>query len=167
MSVGNKQYVFLELVKELTWWLLSAVVAAGIMYPLITKLHYNAVWINGAMLVIALTYFRWAIYLRTIYVLRSKWVRFALIVFNINFFVFVLRKMQGFMHIYDSYTLDAMGMPLRPLKPEEIDPLFRYFFDEINFTCVACMALAVALSIRMVLVHWQTAHHRLNAGNEE
>ncbi|MCW3127574.1 MAG: hypothetical protein JWO03_3232 [Bacteroidetes bacterium] len=167
MSAGNRQYVFLEIMKEVLWWLISAVIAGAVMYPLITKLHYKEVWTNGALLVIALTYFRWAIFLKDIYILRSKWVRFILIVFNVNFFVFVLRSMQGFMHIYDSYTLDAMGTPIRPLKPEDIDPLFRYFFDEINFTCVACMALAVALTVRIVLSHWKTAHHRLNAGNEE
>ena len=167
MSEVNKQYVFLELFKELLWWLLSAVIATAIMFPLISKLHYKVMWINGALLIIAMTFFRYAVFLRTTFVLRPKWIKFIVVVFNINFFVFVLRKMQSFMYIYDSYTLDAMGTPIRPLRPEQVDPLFRYFFDEINFTCVACMALAVALSVRIVLSYWKTAHTRLNAGNEE
>lgn len=167
MGANNKQYVFLEIVKELVWWLISAVIAAAVMYPLTSKLHYNVLWLNGAFLVIALTYFRYAILLRTTYVLRSKWVRFLLVVFNINFFVFVLRKMQGFMYIYDSFTLDAMGTPIRPLTAEEVDPLFRYFFDEINFTCVACMVLAVALTLRIIAAHWGSAYQRLNAGSEQ
>ena len=167
MSEVNKQYVFLELFKELVWWLISGVIATVVMYPLISKLHYKEVWINGALLVIALTYFRYAIFVRTTFVLKPKWIRIALIIFNVNFFIFVLRKMQGFMYIYDSFTLDAMGTPIRPLAPEQVDPLFRYFFDEINFTCVACMVLTVALSLRILFSHWQTAHMRLNAGNEE
>ena len=163
----NKQYIFLELFKELVWWLISAVIATAVMYPLIIKLHYKEVWTNGALLVISLTYFRYAIFVRTTFVLKPKWVRIALIIFNVNFFIFVLRKMQGFMYIYDSFTIDAMGTPIRPLTPEQVDPLFRYFFDEINFTCVACLALTVALSLRILFSHWQKAHLRLNAGNEE
>ena len=167
MSGVNKQEVFLEILKELLWWGISVIIAVLVMYPLTSKLHYKPLWINGAFIVIALTYFRYAVLLKSTYILRSKWVRFLLIVVNINFFIFVLRKMQGFMYIYDSFSLDAMGTPIRPLAPEEVDPLFRYFFDEINLTCVACMALAVALSVRMVLSHWNTARVRLNAGNEE
>ena len=167
MSERNKQHIILEILKELLWLGISTIIAVLVMYPLTSKLHYKAVWINGALLVIAITYFRYAIFLKSIYIIRSKWVRFTLIVINVNFFIFVLRKMQSFMYIYDSFTLDAMGTPIRPLLPEQVDPLFRYFFDEINFTCVACMAMAAVLSVRIVLSHWQTAHVRLNAGHEE
>jgi hypothetical protein len=167
MSESNRQYIFLEIVKELIWWIISAVVATAIMLPLISKLHYKPMWINGTLIVIALTYFRYCVFLRTTYILQWKWVRFALVVFNVNFFVFVLRKMQSFMYLYDSFTLDAIGTPLKTLAPEDVDPLFRYFFDEINLTCVAAMSLSIVLIIRIIMAHWKTAYMRLNAGSEE
>ena len=164
---SNRQYVLLEIAKELLWWMLSAILALVVMYPLISTLHYKPIWLNGALLVVAFTYFRYAVFLRTVWALRSKYVRVALVIFNINFFIFVLSRMQSFMHIYDSFSLDAMGTPIRAMKPEDVDPLFRYFFDEINFTCVACLVLAAALSVRIIIAHWNTAHLRLNAGSEE
>ncbi len=167
MSPSRTQYILLEVAKELLWWLLSAVVAVIIMLPLTSKLHFKPFWINGAFIVVALTYFRYSVFLKTTFVLRPVWVRFIIAVFNINFFVYVLRRLQEFMHIYDSFTVEAMGTPVRPLAPEEVDPLFRYFFDEINLACVACLSLSVVLIVRMVAVYWSSARLRLNAGSEE
>lgn len=125
------------------------------------------IWLNGLFLVVGLTYFRYAIMLRTVYVLRSKWVRFALLIFNINFFVFVLRQEQRFMTIYDSFALADIGTPLRPLPLEDVDRLFRYFYTEINFAVVVCLAMIAVLTVRFVLAYWKTAYVRLNAGQEE
>ena len=167
MSTSRTQYILLEVAKELLWWLLSAVVAVIVMLPLTSKLHFKPFWINGAFIVTALTYFRYSVFLKTTFVLRPVWVRFLLAVININFFVYVLRRLQEFMHIYDSFTIEAMGTPVRPLAPEEVDPLFRYFFDEINLACVACLVLSVVLIVRMVVSYWSSARLRLNAGGEE
>lgn len=167
MSRGGTQYILLEVAKEILWWLLSAVVAVIVMLPLTSKLHFKPFWINGALIVMALTYFRYSVLLKTTFVLRPAWVKFLLAVFNINFFVYVLRRLQEFMHIYDSFTIEAMGTPIRPLAPEEVDPLFRYFFDEINLACVACLSLSVVLVIRMIATYWNSARLRLNAGSEE
>jgi len=142
-------------------------IAYALMYPIIRLVDYSMIWLNGLFLVVGLTYFRYAIMLRTIYVLRSKWVRFALLIFNINFFVFVLRQEQRFMTIYDSFAMADIGRPLRPLPLEEVDRLFRYFYTEINFTVVLCLAMIAVLTVRFVLAYWQTAYLRLNAGHEE
>lgn len=165
--IGNKQIVVLEIVKEILWLCISIVIALAMMYPIIRVVHYNMIWLNGLFLVVGLTYFRYAIMLRTVYVLRSKWVRFSLFLFNINFFVFVLRQEQRFMTIYDSYTVEDLGRPIRPISLEQTDQLIRYFFNEINFTVVACLGMIAVLSVRFVLAYWKTAHLRLNAGSEE
>lgn len=166
--VNNKQIVILEVFKESLWFCISAVIAFALMFPIYTKVHYNQIWLNGLFLILAFTYFRYAITLRTVYVLRSKWVRAALLLFNINFFIFVLRQEQHFMTIYDSYTIDDLGLPVHPpLALEQVDQLFRYFFTEINFAVVACLAMIVALSVRFVLSYWKTAYMRLNAGDEQ
>jgi c-di-AMP phosphodiesterase-like protein len=125
------------------------------------------IWLNGLFLVVGLTYFRYAIMLRTVYVLRNKWVRAILLLFNINFFVFVLRQEQRFMTIYDSFTVEDLGTPIKSLTLEQVDQLIRYFFNEINFTVVACEAMIVVLSVRFVIAYWKTTYLRLNAGNEE
>jgi hypothetical protein len=163
----STQLVVLEIVKEIIWLVISAVIAAALMYPIIRLVHYNMIWLNGLFLIIAFTYFRYAIMLKNVYVLRSKWVRFFLFLFNINFFVFVLRQEQHFMTIYDSYTVEELGTPIRPITLEQTDQLIRYFFTEINFTVVACLGMIAALSVRFVLAYWKTGYLRLNAGDEE
>lgn len=166
--VNNKQIVLLEIVKELLWLLISIAIAAALMFPIYSKVHYNQIWLNGLFLVLAFTYFRYAITLRTVFVLRNKWIRAGLLLFNINFFVFVLRQEQRFMTIYDSYTLDELGLPLHPpLTPEEVYPLLKYFSTEINFAVVACLGMIVALSVRFIWAYWKTAYLRLNAGAED
>jgi hypothetical protein len=164
---NNKQIVTLEILKEILWLCISVLIAFVLMYPITSRVHYSMLWLNGLFLVVGMTYFRYAIMLRTVYVLRSKWVRFLILLFNLNFFVFVLRQEQNFMTIYDSYTIDDLGKPIHPLPLEQVDQLFRYFFTEINFAVVACLGMTAALSIRFVLSYWKTAHVRLNAGDEE
>ena len=164
---NKTQILILEILKELLWFSVSFLAALAVMYPLFSKVHYSMIWMNGLILIIALTYFRYAITLRTVFVLRSKWVRFLLFLFNINFFVYVLRQEQKFMTIYDSYTLDDLGKPIHPMALEDADRLMRYFFNEINFTVVFCLGMIVALSIRFIQSYWRTARKRLNAGDEE
>jgi hypothetical protein len=165
---NTKQIALLEILKELLWLCISVLIAAGLMYPIYSKVHYNQIWLNGLFLVLAFTYFRYAITLRNVYVLRNKWIRAVLLLFNINFFVFVLRQEQRFMTIYDSFTLDDLGKPIHPPLPlEQADQLFRYFFNEINFAVVACLGMIAALSVRFIWSYWKTAYQRLNAGSEE
>ena len=164
---SSKQIVILEIVKELLWLCIGMLIAFTMMYPIIRLVHYSMIWLNGLFLIVAFTYFRYAILLRTVYVLRNKWVRAGLLLFNINFFVFVLRQEQHFMTIYDSYTVEDLGMPVRAISLEQTDQLIRYFFTEINFTVVACLGMIAALSVRIIWVYWQTAYLRLNAGSEE
>jgi hypothetical protein len=165
--MANKQLVALELIKELVWWCISISIAVVVMYPITSKVNYSMLWLNGLFLVIAITYFRYAVLLKSVYVLRNKWVRFFLFLFNINFFVFVLRQQQRFMTIYDSYTIEDIGKPLHPLNLEQVYQLFKYFYNEISFTVVSCLGLIVALTVRFIWAYWQTTHLRLNAGNEE
>jgi hypothetical protein len=164
---SSKQIVVLEIVKEILWLCISALIAFTLMYPIIRIVHYSMIWLNGLFLVVGLTYFRYAILLRTVYVLSNKWVRAVLLLFNINFFVFVLRQEQRFMTIYDSYTVEDLGKAVTSISLEQTDQLIRYFFTEINFTVVFCLAMIAALSVRIVLSYWKTAYLRLNAGSEE
>ena len=71
------------------------------------------------------------------------------------------------MTIYDSYTIDDLGRPIKALSMEQIYQLFKYFYTEINFTVVMCLGMIAALSVRFVLSYWKTAYLRLNAGGEE
>lgn len=159
--------ILLELMKELLWWLIFSLIAIAVMYPITRHVQYVAIYFNGILLVIAMQYFRYAIYLRTVAVLRSKWVRFAVFVFNINFFVWVLRQQQYFMSIYDSFAIEDLGKPLHPIAAEQVYPLFQYFYSEITMAVMACLLLAVALNVRMIGAYWGSARLRLNAGDEE
>ena len=164
---SKAQLVILEVIKEVLWWLIFSIIAWCIMFPITRHVQYTARYVNGFLLVIAMQYFRYAVFLRTVAVLRSKWVRFAIFVFNINFFVWVLRQQQYFMGIYDSFSIDDLGKPLHPIALEQVYILFQYFYREITVAVMACLLLSVALCVRMIGAYWSTSRMRLNAGDEE
>jgi phosphoglycerol transferase MdoB-like AlkP superfamily enzyme len=164
---NNSQRIILEVAKELLWWLISSCIAFAIMFPIVRYLHYTQLYTNGLLLVIALTYFRYTIWLRTTAVLSSKWVRFALFVFNINLFVGVLRLQQHYMAIYDSFAIEDLGKPIHTIAQEAVYPLFLYFSREVTVAVMACLILSVALNLRMIAAYWGTSYLRLNAGDEE
>ena len=159
--------IILEIVKELLWWVIALIIAAGVMYPLYSVLAYKCLPINTLLIVVAVSYFRYAITIKSVFILRSRWVRFLLCVVNINFFVYVLRRQQAFMTIYDSYQLSDLGVPLHNLAPEREYGLFRYFYTETTFFVMACLLLSAALTARIIGSYWSTARLRLNAGDEE
>lgn len=163
----NKQIVALELAKELIWWLMSALVTAAILYPITSRVQYQMAWVNALIIFAALTFFRYAVMLRSVYVLRSKWVKFLLCIVNINFFIYVLRQQQNFLGIANTFTVEELGKPFKPMTMEDSYSLFTYFSTETTFAVVACLTLIVALIVRMILAYWGTARLRLNAGSEE
>ncbi len=163
----NKQVLLLEVIKEMVWWLITALVTAAILYPITSKVQYQMLWVNALIVFVALTYFRYAVMLRSVYVLRSKWVKFLLSVVNINFFIYVLRQQQNFLGISNSFTVQELGKPFKVMTMEDSYSLFNYFSSETTFAVVACLTLIVALTVRMVVVYWGAAHLRLNAGSEE
>jgi hypothetical protein len=167
-AAGSKQIVLLEIAKELIWLSIEVLLAAALMYPIFRLVHYSQLWLNGLFLIVGFSYFRYAINLKKVYVLRNKWVRAVLLLFNINFFVFTLRQEQNFMTIYDSFTIDDLGKAVHPpLSMEQADQLFRYFFTEINFAVVLCAGMTALLSVLFIIAYWKTAYQRLNAGSEE
>lgn len=166
--MANKYVVFiLEFFKELLWWAIAAVFAIVVMFPITRLVQYSMFWMNGLLLVLAFTYFRYVLLLNSLFILKKKWLRFLLFVANINFFVFVLRQEQRILTIYDSFALEELGKAHNKLGLDQVNILFRYFYNETTLTVVACLAFTAILSLRIIWSYWKTSYQRLNAGSEE
>jgi hypothetical protein len=164
--MSNTKPILLELLRELVWIAIATVVAILVMRPITMQLQYRLMIINGILIVLPIMYFRYAIYMRSMMILQPRWLRFFWSVVNLNLFIYILRRQQEFMGIYDSFTIADMGKPLHALSPADEGWLFQYFYTETSIAVVASLTLIVVMTIRFIWSYWQSARTRLNAGDE-
>ncbi len=157
----DKRSLVLNIIVEIIWWCIGIVIAAFIMFPLYNKMHYNFLLINGVIILLAVLYFRYILFFRQILWLRSLWFRFLLFAININLFVYLLRKEQFFMTVYDTFLISDLGVPFKPFSLSEMEKVYNYFFKEVNIALSACLVLIIVFNIRLILSYWKMAKTRL------
>jgi len=157
----NTTSLLLNILIEILWWVIGIVVAAFVMYPLYSKMDYNFLYINGLFVVLAVLYFRYIIFFKQILWLQSLWFRFILFAININLFIYLLRKEQFFMTVYDTFLIQDLGKPFHVLSLSEMEKIYNYFFQEVNIAITACMVLIIVFNIRLILSYWKMAKIRL------
>lgn len=155
----------LFIVRELLWWLIAATGACTVLMPLFLHLHYPYARINGLLWFVAILYFQYVIFFRQSTLLKPKWVRFLIVVVNLNFFIYVLRQYQFFRSMYDSFTPADLGAARHDITYTQLEFLYRYFRIETTLAAVACLLLSMAFNGRILMNYWRTAKTRLNSGD--
>ncbi|MFN8308706.1 MAG: hypothetical protein U0T73_01970 [Chitinophagales bacterium] len=160
----ENRLLLLQLARELVWWLIAAVATTVVILPIFNKVNYQYWEVNAVIVFTAILYFLYVIFYRQSLFLRPKWLRFVLFVFNLNFFVFVIRQSQFFISVYDSFTINDLGTLKSAMTFGQMERLYHYFLFETTLGVVTCLAMTAALNARMVHAYWQTAKTRLNGG---
>jgi len=156
-----RKHIWLYIVQEIVWILIALLVAAFAVFPLVMKLNYVFLVENVCFAFYAVTLVRLVVFFKSVPWLKPTWVRFLLFVVNINLFIFIVRKEQNFISIYDSFTIEDLGMPRKTLSLKEMETLYNYFYTEINLVVVTCLILILAFCARLVLSYWSLAKTRL------
>jgi len=151
----------LLLLQEIIWIVIALVISSWVVLPLYLKLNYVFIIENFLLVFYAIMLVRLVLFFRNVPWLKPTWVRFVLFIINLNLFIFITRKEQNFISIYDSFAIDDLGKPKMSLSLGQIEKLYHYFYLEINLTVVACLVLIFLFCGRLIHSYWSLTKTRL------
>jgi len=108
------------------------------------------------MIVTAITYFRFIIYLNYVPYLHHLYTRVVLIVVAAVGFWQFIRKMQDFMYVVDNYTISTFLSPDKMfVDGDAVQRSFLYFKQEYLLFNISVLILTIVLVLRTISSLWK------------
>jgi hypothetical protein len=164
----NKQLIF-SLIKEVLWWLLTAMIVYAGLYPIVSIIDYKFVYLHAFFIIITVSYFRFSLGLKSVPYLRLSWVRYLLFTLNFILVFFIIKKEQELFRLFDSFETHDFGYPQQNvfMTPETKLRLFDYLKLSVNFFGTGAMLMTIALQLRIILSYWKSATKRLSTNDPD
>lgn len=138
---------------ELVWWLFTAVLVVGILYPILSQLdNYPFLLINGVFIIIFVTFTRYIFLLRYTFLAHEKVYKAILIALSIPIVFYLVNQMNIFQAYIGEEGMETF-MPL--LSFEEREPLMTYIRNEMLLFGMGSIIAAAVLPFRMVMSIWR------------
>jgi hypothetical protein len=147
-------------IKELLWWLVTALVVVLLLFPAYAVIN-DRLLINCALLTaVAVTLFRYTVFLNQIPYLKHLYTRVAIIIVVAVCFFQFLRLMQDFLFIKENYTISSFLQDNIIFRTgDNINAVFLYFKQVYLFSNVTVLILSVALILRSIGSLWRLGRH--------
>ncbi|MDX2003160.1 MAG: hypothetical protein SFW35_12045 [Chitinophagales bacterium] len=151
MNATSTKPILLNWLRELLWWLAAAIIIAIVLLPLVGTIKNELLLHTALFSLVAITLFRYTVFLNQVPYLRHLYARVALIVVvAVGIFQFV-RQLQNFMYIADNYTISSFLKDERMYEhADAITQTFLYFKQLHLLALVSILMLSVILILRTI-----------------
>lgn len=156
----EKKVVFVQLLQELVWWVITAVVCIAVLKPVTEKINYDYLIENAFFIVAGITTIRYFLFFNSLFFLKNKWVRFVFFTMNFVLWVYVLNRYEMLLQTIDYFDIGYFGMPLKPLTTHEHTTLLQYLYKEILLSGLCALLGFMLLNLRFVGSYWRVAKVR-------
>jgi hypothetical protein len=146
----------LSFFSEMLWALLIGVFTAIIIFPLYQVLDASFLRVNLLLILLFAILFRYTIFLNEIPYLKTKWLRFILVVAVLIIFFQIFKQIQDFFELFDTHDINYFLRKdsVVKLSPEVIQNKFAYFKKEFVFFSTGSLIVIVAFSLRVIASFW-------------
>ena len=162
MAVAYNKESFYQLIREVLWLGITAMLIYAVLYPVTSKIYYLYWKINVLFILIAFTYFRYSILFKSLPFLKPSWVRFFLFALNLSLFIYLASNEQRLISMADNFYLEDFGFPKVFINEVAKRGLFKYLYTEIVFFGTASLITLSAFQIRLIISYWQYYKHQAN-----
>lgn len=147
----------LHLRLELLWWLVTALVVVGVLYP-IYKINadYPFLFINAIFIVSLITLGRYILLLRHTFLAYRQWLKVIVAVLCIPLFLFLMKELNIFRAVANELGLEEMFSHLSMAGQTNMS---KYVRSEMLFFGTGSIIGAALMAVRMVISFWRT-HNR-------
>ncbi len=131
--------------KEITWWLISALVAYMVLMPICSVIDYYYWGFNLALILIGVHFFRYILFFNQNILLKKKWTKFVAFVLLIQGIIFVMSRTHYLLNLTDNQSIEFFGKLIRKeaLGLTETYQLMHYLKEELLLCAVtACVMMA-------------------------
>ncbi|MEM9918849.1 MAG: hypothetical protein AAF990_12180 [Bacteroidota bacterium] len=142
---------------ELVWWFFTFLLAAAILYPILSKINdYPFLMANIVFIIIFVTFTRYVFLLRHTFLARRQWLKAIVLVLCLPILFYLVNQLNYFQTYLDEQGLESF-MGALPIKGQEA--LGSFIRNEMLLFGVGSIFAAVLLPLRMILSIWRT-HNR-------
>lgn len=142
---------------ELFWWVFTAIVAFGILYPILsTTDNYPFLLINIIFIIVFITFTRYLFLLRHTFLAKRQMLKAAVIVICIPLIFYLINGVNYFQTYLDENGLESF---LGALPLDRQNSMGGFIRNEMLLFGVGSVLVAMMMPFRMIISIWRT-HNR-------
>lgn len=152
----------LGLTLEIVFWLVTAILCIGILYPVFNNFNsFPFLGQNILAIVVFITYTRYIFLWQHTLFAKSYVVRIFFLVTAIPLVFYLIQSMNVFQSNLDDSGYDAfMELLKNPLTDDRKAGLLQYIRSEFVFFCTGAAVAGVVLPLRMIMSFWRTKNNK-------
>ncbi len=142
---------------EIIWWIATAVLMAGILYPIYRSGADYPFWVSNSIFILAfITLTRYLFLLKHTFLGKVQWLKVAVLFLCVPLAFYLIKALFAFNDFLDRVSLEAL---FEDFSWEEQSSMVNYIRTEMIFFGVGSVAAAIAMPFRMLISFWRT-HNR-------
>ena len=142
---------------ELLWWLLTALVVAGLLYPILREIEdYPFLVLNVIFIVISITFARYIFLLKHTFLAKKQWLKVVLVFLCIPIILYLINGINYFQTFLDEQGIESF---MSGIELEAQYSLAAYIRNEMIFFGVGSLISAIIMPFRLLISVWRL-HNR-------
>lgn len=138
---------------EVIWWIVTAIVVAGVLYPIWQSTVEYPFWTtNIIFIVVAITISRYIFLTKFTFLAKWKYFKIAIVCVTLPFIFLLIEKLVGFQSYLDEEGLDSV---LKNLAIADRESMFSYIRSQMLFFGTASVVAAIIMPIKMIISIWR------------
>lgn len=149
--------VSLSLKLELTWWLVTAILVFGLLYPIYKLRPEFPFWVpNFTYIVVFVTFARYIFLLRHTFLGYAQKAKVAVLFLCLPLAFYLITSLYHFQTYSNEFGLEDL---FDDLSLEGQTAIVRYVRSEMLFFGVASILTTIAMPFRMLVSYWRMHNH--------
>jgi len=142
-----------QLLLELIWWIVTALVVAAVLYPILTNLtSYPFLITNITFIIVFITMTRYVFLLQHTFLARMEVVKVIIVLISVPIIFLLIEGLSNFQNYLDEEGLDKF-LPLMNLEKQQ--GIINYIRSEMLFFGAGAIIVAILFPFRMILSVWR------------
>ena len=149
--MDKRQSLTLQL--ELLWWVITAVIVAGVLYPVHKAMNvWQFEWLNIIFIVALVTFTRYIFLLQHTFLARLQVLKVVLMLLLFPATFALINGVSGFMIFIEEHTWEGITGHLPPSQKRSVE---QYMWVEMLFFGVGSFIAAPVLAVRLFISVWR------------
>ena len=138
---------------EIIWWFFTIILAAGVIYPVTSKVeNYPFLVINIIFIIVFVTFTRYIFLLKHTFLAKQQILKTAMVLISVPIIFMLINQINLFQTFLDENGFDGL---VGDLPFGERENIAKFIRAEMLFFGVGSVISAIVLSIRLVMSVWR------------
>ena len=138
---------------EIIWWIFTSILAAGVIYPIVSKVvDYPFLMINIIFIFVFVTFTRYIFLLKHTFLAKQQILKAGIVLISVPIIFMLINQINLFQTFLDENGFDGLVGDLPFGKRENIA---RFIRAEMLFFGVGSVISAIVLTFRLVISIWR------------